>query len=316
MKIYLLFAMFCLTVTYTSALGQQTEADRIRLERENAAQQQRINEFENQTKGQADNLRKSNEDAKLYPDAPILYKKPRVSRKEIKRIKAALSPSSEDFSRFGNFLQQPKTGLFRLMPNFGCNQKYLVRVGDDCQNSMPLGEFYSFRRKDYSDADFFDLTLRDERLTTGGFLSQGILVLLGNIPLEDISLASNGVRFLSDFKPKTEISEVKKQFREIAQGIDHNGFRYGKSERVFLDTTYGMRIVTYRSENKVFHPDVKGEEKFWKAQADKRVDLTLAFRVTRKDEDGSLIILWKELNRQDAPRINFSKGEKLTDISQ
>jgi hypothetical protein len=43
---------------------------------------------------------------------------------------------------------------------------------------------------------------------------------------------------------------------------------------------------------------------------DKRVDVTLAFRVIRIGEDGSVTILWKELQRKEAPKLKYVRPEK------
>ncbi|MEP6903577.1 MAG: hypothetical protein ABJA66_17775 [Actinomycetota bacterium] len=43
---------------------------------------------------------------------------------------------------------------------------------------------------------------------------------------------------------------------------------------------------------------------------DNRIDLTLAFRVIRKEPDGGITLLWKEIERQKSPPIKFPKREK------
>jgi len=48
---------------------------------------------------------------------------------------------------------------------------------------------------------------------------------------------------------------------------------------------------------------------------DKRMDLIVAFRVVGRETNGSVTILWKELNRLDAPKILFAKNEKLSDLT-
>jgi hypothetical protein len=300
MKTYLLLTSICLMLAFSSVFGQQSDPDNII-----------------QLQNRADSLTQRNRQ-EVMRELRLDRRLPRgpLATEEIKRIKIALMPSAEDFEKNKSFLLQPKTGLFRLKSDFGCKQKYVVRVDGDCQNSLPIGEFYSFRTKDYSLSNFFDLTLKDGKLTSGSFLEQGILVSLGDISLENVSFDSAGMKFLVDFKPETKNSEVKRQFREISSGINSNGFHYGKSFNAAVNMTYACRIIAYRVENRLTYPSRKIDGRFSMLPMDKRIDLTVAFRVTRKDNDGSLIILWKELNRQKAPKIVFQKGENLTDISQ
>ena len=307
MKAYFFVTTICLIAALSSVFGQEPDPG--------AIQQQRNEESLNQRNRQQtlNEVNRQSFQRHLNRQLP---------KEEIKQIKIILSPPSVDLDKYSNFLRQPKTGLFRLKPNFECNQKYLVRIDGDCQNSLPLGEFYSFRTRDYSFEDFFDLTFKNGKLISGGFLAQGILVSLGNVSMENISLDSAGVKFLADFKPETESPDVKKQFREISQGINSNGFHYGKSVDATVNRTYAFRIIAYRVENRLRSLNFRSRNKtpfderfpfvFW----DKRIDLTLAFQVIRKDSGGSLIILWKELNRQDSPKIIFKKGENLTDINE
>lgn len=318
MKKYLFLTIICLSAV-SAVFGQQTETQRVQQERENQAQQRRINDFESRMREQGTQWARNNERELRQP-----YRRRQrnsLSPKEIKEIKELLAPSPEDWAENENFLRQPNTGIFRLMPNFDCVQKMVVRVDGDCENSMLIGDFYSFRAKDYSVPSAFDLMLKNEELKSGGALAQGILVSLGDVRLEDVSSDSPGVRFLSQFKPQTESAEVKKQYAEIKQGINADGFNYGKSEKAVVNTTYAFRIIAYRAEAQRFRPlplksEYPNELNVSLLRRDKRIDLTLAFRIVRKDDDGSLIILWKELNRQNAPKIIFPKGEAPEDFNQ
>lgn len=53
---------------------------------------------------------------------------------------------------------------------------------------------------------------------------------------------------------------------------------------------------------------------FLQLVSDKRIDLLVAFRIIREDEDGSVSILWKEISRQNAPTIKFADNEEMTDL--
>ena len=247
---------------------------------------------------------------------------PKLSKEERAKIKAILAPNAADAAKYADFLRQKNTGLFRLFPDFDCQAKNVIRVDGDCANIVPGSWNYSFRQKDYAaDADFLDVRLRDGNLVSDGFLSQGIIVRLGDVPLENVSPASGGIKFLLDFEPQIQSAEAKKQFAKIEKGIEADGYKYATSVKAEENTTYALRVIAYRNENKLINrlsPNPAREEfKFINLNyADKRIDLTVAFRVVRRDADGNLTILWKELNRRDAPKIVFAKNEKLSDIKR
>jgi hypothetical protein len=240
-------------------------------------------------------------------------------REEKKRIDALRAPDAEDSAKYKKFLKQSKTGLFRLFPDLGCEEKNLVRVDGDCATAVLSSSAYSFRRKNYVTNDFLDLRFKDGNLIADGFLSQEILVSLGDVALENVSSVTNGIQFLSDFNPEPKTEDAKRQYREITQTIESGGCRYGKTAKAAIATTYAVRIVAYRNDNErsarfssfAMSAD---EKKFWDLEDDKRVDLIIAFRIVRQDETGSLTILWKELSRREAPQIVFAKKERLSDL--
>ena len=227
------------------------------------------------------------------------------NKAELKKIKALLEPNPEDLAKYKDFLEQPKTGMFRLFPDFECEIKNVIRADGDCENFIPGGWVYSFRLKTRNAGFLSDIRFSGEDLITDGFLAQGILVPLGDIGLETISLNSEGMKFLNDYKPAVQSREAKKQFTQIANVFAFDGFRYAKRVRAIANINYAMRVIAYRNDN------VGGLIDF-----DKRMDLTVVFRIVRKDENGGITILWKELKRQDAPKLIFQKGEKLVDINQ
>ncbi len=145
------------------------------------------------------------------------------------------------------------------------------------------------------------------------------MVPLGDVPLESLSLTSDGMKFLNDFKPSNDKAEAGKQYVQFANVFVSDGYVYSKKVKVAENATYGMRIVAYRSKLNNFLQNKYGEnnkfDKFLMAnEVDRRVDLTIAFRIVRNTENGVITILWKELERRNAPQIVFDKGDKLSDI--
>jgi len=240
-------------------------------------------------------------------------------RRDRKRIAGLRTPAAEDVAKYKEFLKQSKTGLFRLFPDLDCQTKNVVRVDGDCENAVLSSSSYSFREKDYIEEHFFDLRFKDGNLIADGFLAQEIILPIGDVPLENLSLASGGIKFLAEFKPETQMREAKRQFAEISRGISDGGYRFGKSAKAELNTTYALRTTAYRNDRSKtarlsiykLSPD---EKPFWELEDDKRVDLIVVFRIIRQEENGNVTILWKELKRADAPKIVYEKDEKLSDI--
>jgi hypothetical protein len=242
-----------------------------------------------------------------------------LSDEERKKFKVVISPNPDDLEKHKDFLKRSKTGIFLLLPDFDCETKYLIRTDANCANFVPGTWAYSLRRKNYSDADFHDIRFNDDSLSSSGLLNQGILVSLGDVPLESISLNSDGVKHLADFKPSTMREEASNQFEQIAKGIKEYNYVYSKKTKVVVNNTYAMRLVAYKFEDKWLsrfnNSTVTAQDlKFFQLEGDKRVDLTVAFRVISKNADGGITILWKELDRKESPKIVFQKNEKLADI--
>ncbi|MBA2619995.1 MAG: hypothetical protein H0U87_02215 [Acidobacteria bacterium] len=303
-------------VFYSSGKGQGS-ADAVERER-------RWREEQRARQRQEADLNRQFKELNELANPTVVYVRPAprvpvLSREERARIKAMLAPDAEDAAKYKDFLRQKNTGLIRLFPDFDCEAKNVIRVGGNCANLVPGSWNYSFRLKNYSDADYFDLRLRNGNLISESFLSQGILVRLGDVPLESVSALIGGLKFLLGFEPQVQSVEAKKQFAQIANGVQADGFKYAKSVRAEKNMTYALRVVAYRTENKVANRlsanASAGNSKFINLNfADKRIDLTVAFRIVRRDADGNITILWKELNRREAPKIVFSKSEKLSDI--
>lgn len=311
---FLCFVIICSNVkAQSSALGELLRQQR-REEQEEINRQKREREVNERIRA-TDRLANGPREVHVR-NIPVT--KP-LTREEREKIRAIMTPNTEDLAKYKDFLKQKNTGLFRLFPDVGCQTKNVIRVDGDCANFIPESWAYSFRKKNYSDADYLDIRFRSGHLITNGFLSQGILVQLGDIPLEAVSLASSGMKFLFQLEPQVQIKEAKKQFLQIGRGIEADGYKYSKAIKAEENTTYALRVIAYRTEdtfnNQFLANSAQESSKFINLNYDdKRIDLTVAFRILRRDNDGNITILWKELERQKAPKIVFPKNEKLSDI--
>lgn len=225
-------------------------------------------------------------------------------QKRNKEQQKQLLPKAEDANRYAAFLQQPKTGLIRLTEDVGCEPSlYILRADEECLKAIPGGSFYSFREREYSSSALADIRLREGLIITDGIFSQNILVKLGDVPLENISLGSDGMKFLTEFQPETGSRGATDQYIELTKGIKHGKYEYLKVFPSFENTTYAMRLVAYRAKvARVYRGYV------YNPLSDDRSDVILAFRVIRKEKDG-ITLLWKELERKKAPKLINSERE-------
>src|SRR5687767_10957223 len=71
-----------------------------------------------------------------------------IRKKPTREQKKQLSPGYEDLIKYARFLQQPNTGIFRLLPDLNCDENPLViKVDEKCLSAIPESSFYSFREK-------------------------------------------------------------------------------------------------------------------------------------------------------------------------
>jgi hypothetical protein len=241
--------------------------------------------------------------SRVFQRRAILPFKKRISREQ----KKILAPDVSDLQRYEVFLSQPNTGLIKLFPDIGCEEDAaVVRADEICLKAIPMSGFYSFREKEYTSSHLSDIRLKNDVLITDGLLTQGILVALGDVALETISLASGGMKFLNEFVPETQGAEALKQTKQIIKGINTDEHFYRKALFAKENMTYALRLIAYRGS---FVQTFRGLP-FDLLAGDERDDLTVAFRVLRKDKAGNLTILWKELLRKDAPKIKFPKRSR------
>lgn len=227
-----------------------------------------------------------------------------IRKKPTKEQKKELLPRAEDIKAYELFLQQPKTGAFRLLPDLECEANTLViKATETCLKAIPESSFYSFREREHSQEILADIRLKDNHFVSDGILSQGIMVMLGDISLENITSGNDGLKFLNEYVPQTLNKEVQKQFLQMTKGIKSGRYEYKKIVPVVENTTYAMRIIAYKGNIirsfRGYHFDLLA--------GDKRVDLTLAFRVVKQDENGGITVVWKELTRRDAPRLKYER---------
>jgi hypothetical protein len=219
--------------------------------------------------------------------------------------KARISPLPEDTAKYKSILANSNTGLVKIFPDLGCASQYVVNVGDDCQSQILFGSSYSFRHANRIDKENADINLYNNQLIGAGTLSHIILADLGDVPVEDLSLASKGISFLVNYKPAKQSDEATVKSKELKNGIDDEGFNYSNKISVRENTTYAARAIAYRIPVKHFYD--------FYFNSNKRKDVIVVFRVVRKESDGALTLLWRELKRKDAPEIKVIENNQAVE---
>ena len=245
----------------------------------------------------------------------------KISAEEQKRIEVLIAPNPLDAARYSTFLKARNTGLTRLIPKFDCRTNQIIYVEGDCAGYVPNGWIYSFREDYYAaSAAWSDLRLDGKNLIADGFLTQGILVELGDIELDELNPESDGIKYLSEFVPGATLAEAKTQTSAFKNGVESDGFRYSNSTSFSLNSTYALRSIAYKSKRKVKF-EIKNGKPVWSGDpgysglsSDVRKDVLIVFRVIREEENGGITLLWKEILRNDAPELLIAKNEKPTDI--
>ena len=196
--------------------------------------------------------------------------------------KKLLSPATEDMARFAEFLKLPDTGLIRLLPKGMYESSMVVSAKDPNQDKvLPItggGAAYSFTKKKHEFSTWSEIGLQDRKLFSGfagGVL--GFMTNLGDVPIDNVTLNSAGVDYLTGLVPPKNRSEAIEQSKRNGQEFTVGSFMYESILPAAPGSTYVLRSI-----------------------AEGRADLLVAFRILRQDEDGSLIILWKELKRSSA----------------
>jgi hypothetical protein len=210
------------------------------------------------------------QDARAQAAAEIESLRAQIKSKEA----TLLSTPDEDRKAHALLLAQPDTGLIRLLPREKWDGKLSTR-GD--------GAYYSFSRRAHEYGEGNDLELQSDYLSVGfGGADFGFMTNLGDTPLEMVSLDAEAVRFASAFKAPTLEPEARAAYRSFGgvEGRREGEYVYKSRLPVAVGSTYIVRSISYNDS-----------------------DVLVAFRVLRKDSDGSVVLLWKMLEKFPKPTL-------------
>lgn len=190
----------------------------------------------------------------------------------LSKEKLFLAPAPEDLAQFSTFLQQPYTGIVRLMPREQFRDLLLTREG---------GAYYSFASLVHQYGYGSDLSLERGFFSSGFVVADfGVLLPLANTALETVTTETSGVAYLATLTPPLDETSALAQ-QQRSRGFVEGGFTYTNRVPVTIGQTYVVRAVNYRAS-----------------------DVLVAFRPFRRDTDGSLLLQWKLLKRYPSPTLN------------
>lgn len=199
-------------------------------------------------------------------------------REQIKAREAALlAPSDEDRKAYAEFLARPDTGLIRLLPRGKWDGKLSIRGG---------GAYYSFTRLTHEYGYGSDVELQQGNLMVGfAGADFGLMLDLGEVPLEVVSEETEAVRFMASYKAPVAEAEVRAAYRQFGEREGHQAgpWIYRSSLPAVAGHTYALRSINYRES-----------------------DVLVAFSVVRKEADGSVVLLWKLLKSYPKPTLEQS----------
>ena len=200
-----------------------------------------------------------------------------------KEEKQLLAVPPEDRALYADFLRQSRTGLVRLLPRETFDRKLSLRGG---------GAYYSFARRVHEYGYGSDIELQRGRLSVGfAGADFGFITDLGDTPLESVTAETDAVRFIADFKVPSAEAEARATSLQFAstrwrrgegrvEGQQVGGWTYSRSLPAVVGHAYALRSVNYD-----------------------RSDLLVAFRVLRQDDNGSVVLLWKILEKYPTPAL-------------
>lgn len=233
----------------------------------------------------------------------IIYRKPNKEEIQI------LAPSPAVLEKYAVFLRQPDVGIIKLNADSSCVESSEIAVAKEtCQQyAIPgAGTAYSFRFESYRLPRLADLILSKGILKTDGVLQQGMMVNLGDISLQDVTLQTKGLKYLVDFKPAADVESLLEIDRKLSKGIEVDGFLYRLGFYVNDQVTFALRSIAYKGK---YMRSVKGIL-YNELDFDKRKNIIVAFRVVETEASGNVTILWKMLSQGNAPVLKIKQTKE------
>ncbi len=228
-----------------------------------------------------------------------LYRKAKKSELKI------VEPDAELKARYSTFLKNKKAGLIKLIKDRGCaDVADVVNATKECAiYSMPgAGSSYSFRIKNYRVKNLGDINYTGKSFEALGVLLHGVMVNLGDVPIESVNANNSGYKYIKNFKPADDFKKAAEYAKKLQKGMKQGNLMYASVLPAKTDSTYILRSIAYKGEALRTVAGITYNE----LDFDKRKDVTIAFRVVQQNSD-SITILWKELDNKKSPKLEVAE---------
>jgi hypothetical protein len=172
--------------------------------------------------------------------------------------------------------EQEGFSVFRILPREKYDRKLSIQGG---------GSYYSFTTKSHDYQKIPEISLEQNNLKVGfGGANYGLIADLGETPLTAIGKETGEVNFLINYKPPTDEPEVRAEQRRT-WNYEVDGFLYKSHMPAVVGHSYVLRAISFDA-----------------------ADVLVAFKIHRKDADGSLIIFWKAIQQFAKP--TFTRADE------
>lgn len=216
--------------------------------------------------------------------------------------KKLLKPEERDYAENREFLEKSNAKIAKFFPDFKCS-KYLIDIGDkNCLQVFQMvgrGAYYSFRHKNNMDTSLADVGFKDGNFFVLEFFSPkykllGFFIDLGDTAIETLDKNSARLANLKSYQlPKTNADLVSANAK-LKDGIKLGNDILTAKVGLKLNTTYGLRLANWTDRY------IGGEDK----------DLLIVLRPIRQNEDGSVIFIWRELQKRGTPKLKEAKNRR------
>ena len=197
-----------------------------------------------------------------------------------------LAVSESDRAAYADLLDEPDTGIFRLLPR----EKFDSETYKENQKTITMrggGAYYSFSKRAHDYNSYPDISLDKDQLSAGfAGLNYGMLAKIDSVSLRELSAENPYVTSLIRYEPPSNEAAIRSEQRRFGMGAVIAELSLKHSVQVELNTTYLLRSISYSG----------------------RSDILVGLRVVRRDTDGSLIIAWKLLKNFRTPEVAKNIG--------